>query len=71
MLKLVSGLHLSIHANVVMNLIRKPAIVIIVLGSVAVAQADIIDFGITSLDTSTGLEWLDVNQSNQFSFGNR
>ena len=50
-----------------MNLTKKLAVVVVALGSVAVAQADLIEKdlmlpgdGLVTLDTDTGLEWLDI-----------
>ena len=52
---------------------RKPALflclvtVTFVLGAGA-SHAGLMDLGVTTLDTSTGLEWLDIDQSLGFSW---
>lgn len=60
-----------------MNILRKSAVVIVALGSVSTAQADLISvndaaFGDDSVtfDTDTDLEWLDVKETMGLSYNN-
>ena len=51
-----------------MKVLTRVAVVLVALGSLSVTQADLISLGDVTLDNTSGLEWLDLTETQGISF---